>query len=817
VRLVLDKKARRLVSLALLLFFAIPFGLSVTGCGHKSAPPTYCNGLSSGPVVGQVASITLSPNLATTGLSLSYGQIGQGLSASAIDCKSNAVSVTKYTYASSNMNIGDINPSTGQVCAGTWNRNSGGGVADFTTCILPANTSSTALVYVTATADGATSNAVPVFIHPVVTSIVLGNKSSCATDPVTGQLLDPATNCSCPGLPPVTSSATPYDQASCVSQGQSAQLIARVYAGGGTSSNITCGVGHLTFNAQSAGSVAAIDQNGVATANQPGSSIITASVANSSSASSAGFFSTCPPARIDLEVPAQPIGTNNINVSLNNLQPLTATVYDKNNNQITGLSLEYVSTTPQTIPAGTGSVTPIYPGAATITAVCQPNICNPAPFSQIGYLGNGTPLTSNGITVNTVGTSTSVVYMGSTQSQYIEPVDFTTGVPASLIKLQFVPNSMVISQDGSTLYLGSAQGMMTVATGSNSQAGTFTGVQGTVLSVSPDGATVVTTDPARQTVSLVSSSNGSVETQYGGVGTSAQWTPDSQTVYITTTTNTLLTHSNFTDWQSSPTDEIYTSVAVTVPSVGAYFAGHPASGPTPATTEGRSYCPSATSTTPGTPPSITNAFSPLADTKPVTTDVLAATTDGKHILGATATAPASLTDLVVTLPTPPPIQPSGSSYACPATVNPGYFNSTVNTQPLTAITATSVTGVVPASNSALAFVTYTGTSGNLPEYIPNVSGTGTLSYITLGNGATTASAPVAGVFSTDNQNFYVGTSGDNQVHLFSINGTTATETGVITPKLPCTTGSNETPTPACVSGAVVAPNLIAQHPRKVTN
>ena len=109
---------RRFVSLAVLLFFTVPFGASMIGCGHKAAV-TFCNGADSGPVVGQVKSITLSPNLATFGESLNYGQIGSGLSASAVDCKGNPVSAAKITYATSDMSFADINPRTGQVCGGT--------------------------------------------------------------------------------------------------------------------------------------------------------------------------------------------------------------------------------------------------------------------------------------------------------------------------------------------------------------------------------------------------------------------------------------------------------------------------------------------------------------------------------------------------------------------------------------------------------------------------------------------------------------------------------------------------------------------------
>ena len=147
-RLVLVKNARRFVGLVVLSLFALPLGLSVTGCGHKATPVVYCYAGDSGPVVGQVATITLSSSLATTGESLNYGQMGQALSATAIDCKGNAVSVRSYTYSSTssfgaNTNGGpifaDINPNTGQVCGGTWNRNTGGGIADYTTCTAPSS------------------------------------------------------------------------------------------------------------------------------------------------------------------------------------------------------------------------------------------------------------------------------------------------------------------------------------------------------------------------------------------------------------------------------------------------------------------------------------------------------------------------------------------------------------------------------------------------------------------------------------------------------------------------------------------------------
>jgi hypothetical protein len=846
-------------------------------------------------VVGQVATITLSSTLATTGESLNYGQMGQALSASAIDCKGNAVSVKAFTYSSTssfeeNTNGGpvfaDINPATGQVCGGLWNQNTGGGIANYTTCTPPSPTPTQYLAYVTASADGATSNAIPVYVHPVVTGVVLGPQStSCAAGS------DLGTDC-CPndtvGTPVPTPAGYIYGQ-KCLSQNQVGQLVARVYANGGTTGNvadnITCQVGHLTFGAQTTG-IVSIDENGAATAAQPGSTTITATISNSSTATNAGFFATCPPASITLFDPSS--SSNSINVAVNTLQPLDATVLDTNGSVITGLALEYNSTTPQTIPAAVGSVTPAYPGSANITAVCLPGTCNPSPSNQIGLYGNGKAITSNPITINTPGTSSTVVYMGSTSSNYVAFRDYTTNQTSTLIKLPFVPNSMAMNQAGTEIYLGSPYGLMSIATASNTVSAANQLIPGIVLSVSPDGSTLVVTDPTRQTVSLVSTSSNAVTTSYNGVGTSASWSPDTQAVYITTATLTsagtpttitatptvapsstitpspiVLTHSTYTDWQTATANEGYSDVTVTVPSIGAFFAG-------PAATEARSYCPSSTVvTTTGTttifPPNVNNLYIPLvADATAAITDQIAATTDGKHIIGAHAyvnpttqavLGPATLSDIDVTLPLPPLSNTAaGVNYGCPIPPAPqpavGYFGTTPNPPlTLTGINAQTISSVLPSSNSLAAFVTYTlptgaTTGGLLPLYLPplatNTTGTtpvtgtttgpGTIQLLTLGNGATAAAAPVSGVFSTDNFTFYVGTgstdgtSVDNDVHLITMTYPTS---GTTPPTATEATGTTITPQlPICVSGASgacqttstgYAPvNLIAQHPKKTT-
>ncbi len=645
----------------------------------------------------------------------------------------------------------------------------------------------------------------------------------------------------------------------------------------------------MTFAPQTSG-IVSIDQNGAATAAQPGSTTITATISNSSTATNAGFFSTCPPASITLFDPSS--SSNSINVAVNTLQPLSATVLDTNGNVITGLSLEYNSTTPQTIPAAVGSVTPAYPGSANITAVCLPGTCNPSPANQLGLYGNGKALTSNPITINTPGTSSTVVYMGSTSSNYVSFRDYTTNQTSTLIKLPYTPNSMVMNQAGTEIYLGSPYGLMSIATASNTVSAANQLIPGIVLSVSPDGSTLVVTDPTRQTISLVSTSTNAVTTSYNGVGTSASWSPDTQAVYITTGTLTaaatpaalatltatptvepssiitpspiVLTHSTYTNWQTATGDEGYTDATVTVPSIGAFFAGSTSN----FGTEARSYCPASTVvTTSGTttifPPNVNNLYIPLvAQDQTAFTDQIAATTDGKHILGAHAvaangvpTGPATLSDIDVTLPLPPLTSPTaGQNYGCPIppAPQPGltptpYFGTAPNPpQTLTGINAASITGVWPSSNSLASFVTYTLPStattggGLLPLYLPPLTtngtttitgtGPGTLQLLTLGNGATAASAPVSGIFSTDNYTFYVGTGSpdgtavDNDVHLITM---TYPATGTTAPTATEVPGSNITPDlPICItatggacttSGTGYAPvNLIAQHPKKTT-
>src|ERR1700727_1961846 len=177
---------------------------------------------------------------------MNFSQIAQVSAPTATDCRGTAVTIPSYTYGvfdangHADMTIADVVPTTGRLCAGTWNRNTGGGIPDFTTC-NPTNKSGT--VFVVASAEGASSNPLPIYVHPVVTSVVLGPLSTdCLNDPATNCspaafgnqqvscTVDPGTGCC---TTPVTSqNAVPLN--SCASQGTTGQLAARVYQNAST-------------------------------------------------------------------------------------------------------------------------------------------------------------------------------------------------------------------------------------------------------------------------------------------------------------------------------------------------------------------------------------------------------------------------------------------------------------------------------------------------------------------------------------------------------------------------------------------------------
>ncbi|MEA2541593.1 MAG: hypothetical protein QOH35_2959 [Acidobacteriaceae bacterium] len=827
---------QRFLTFVVLLLLTVPVGLSIQGCANKNS--NYCNGVGYGYTNDQPVSIALQPQ--TTGLSVAFSQTSQLQAPSAQNCKGGSASVGSYTYGTSDRTIADVSP-TGAVCGGTWNLHTPA-VADYTTC-LPTN--KTGVAYMTASAAGFSSNQVAVYSHPPLTSISIQGPTSgnagapqCLSQGQT-KALDATAYCSSTGTTGQCPSQT-------IPTGQPVLLCSPAPTDGSAATVPACNalIGHITYAAASAG-VVTIDQNGVATAQAPGSTLITGTIAQTSS--NAGYFYTCPPASIKLNVAST--GATNANVTLNTPLALTATVTDTNNNVINGLALTYVSTNPGSIAvSSTGGVTASFPSNSAITAICQPTTCNPAPINVMGTLGTGVPVLSNFVQIASPGKNSNFIWVSSPGSPYFVPIDLSTGTIGNQIKMPYSPNSMVLDPTGTTLYFGSYKELMTYNAVTNSLASEVPNVPGVVLAVSPTNSAVVVNDQLRGVIYLytpatssgtgtTATSTGGSYTSFAGIGQKARFAPDGQTVYIVGN-GVLYIHNNFTGWsvetlpanQATPTTGICPAtnttspipqdptsyppnttanpnntynkfcspdLAVTIPAAAVFLSG--------ATTSAYGECPDTTVQPVVNYPEAGTvaAVSDHVATIPVPVDPNQPYIDFNHIIGASAN-PAELTDVSLTVPI----------NACPTNANGQTTGITLNPAPvvnqfsLAAYGITNINEVVPATNSLEAFVMYgsaatTTPSGGalLPVYKPSTTAgsPGTLSSVTLSGNAV---APVAGVFSPDNTLFFAGTTGDNQLHV--IDTTTLLDTKQIDPKL---TDINGNPLP---------PVFLAVKPRPTT-
>lgn len=829
---------RRLLTLVCLLGLAIPAGVSITGCTRNPAG-NFCNGQGYGLRDTAVANITLQPQIA--GISLAFGQTTQVQTPTATTChgESASISASQISYGTTNNQLVDISP-TGNICAGTWNRNTGGGIADYTYCYNPNPLPSTkgepyGLAYITATADSVTSNPVTVYVHPPISSI------SLVTTPLSGAAAS-----------------------GCYSQNQQAQLSADAYYSQNGTQALLCAPGSSTLPecSNSIGtlsfivgtpSVATVNAaTNVITAQQPGTTVITANIAQSSS--SAGYFSTCPPASIKATLAN---GSTRGVVTQGVQQNLTTTVTDTQGNPISGLALTYQSTNTIDITASsTGSISPTLPGVASVNAICEPATCNPAPINELGLNGTGLSVSSNPINITVPGTTGNFAWFAAPgQSLYFYSIQVLTGTPGLPIRLPYVPNSMVMDQQGANLYFGSPRELMIYSTSANSITKQDTTVPGVILAVSPNGSQLLINDQARGVFYLYNTSGGTSST-FGGLAAcnennpqpgpcgAAVWTPDSNTLYIVDSaklggnhTNTLYVHNSNSGWSTydlTPSGGSQ-NLALTVPGIGAYLAGNP--------TVAHTWCPTGTV---GNNASI--QFYPQSDSVNLPTSVLGATTDGQHILGAALNGSSiTLDDIGVSIPstlcpetttgTPPNQVQTLTGLSTNPTLNgsvnmTGINNAALIDQVVTgdAPTTASVTTAAP-----IAFVTYQAPTGSttaaqLPFYLPQAGGVGPVGYATFADSssATPPTAPLAGAFSPDNSTFFVSTAGDNEIHLLSIPANVSVsappvDSNQISPNLPACTpvsaGGNDA---GCFYPTAPGPNtfvpatVIVVRPRSVT-
>ena len=831
---------RRFLTLVFMLCLAVPAGISISGCTRNPAG-NYCYGLAYGIKNTEVASITLQPQ--TTGISLAYGQTQQIQAPSALTCTgaSAEVSGNSYAYGTTNNKLVDISP-TGIICAGTWNRNTGGGIADYTYCNFPnplpaTNSLPYSSAYITASANSVTSNPVQVFVHAQVSSISLVGPQQCLSQTQTAPLDSQA----CYSV-----SGQQYLMCKPASLTDTSKFACPMAPGVTSVPSCSSAVGFLNYTVGTA-TVATINSaNNQITATAPGTTSINASVAGSGS--SAGYFSTCPPKSINLTLSD---GSTTGTITRGVQQNLITTIVDTNNQTITGLNLDYQSTNPIDITVGSsGAVLPRFPGVASVYAVCQPASCNPTPINVFGLNGTGLSITSNAVNLTTPGTISDYVWFAAPgKSQYFVPIELLTGTIGSTVRLPYVPNSMVMDQGGSSLYFGSQHELMIYSTATNTLVKEEPSVPGVVLTVSPNNAHVIVNDQVRELFYVYNTASGAYTT-FGGLGNAAVYTPDSKTLYITDNAalggdhkDILYVFSTSTGWSTYPlppsplppaaipssaylpnigVSPTFQTPALTIPSVGAYLRGTP--------TVAHTWCPLGTASSSG---SNISAFYPGpfpgsvatqgGDSQPVQSDVLAATTDGKHILSAAMLGGGiTLSDINVTVPVG----------ACPGAttsqLNPLPFlhPATPYTQSALTVNASNINAIIASPVSNLAFVLYNGSSAGaqLPYYVPSPTGAaGTVGYVTLSGGAS-ITAPLAGAFTPDDSIFFVSTAGDNKIHYLSIpanpSTTAPTDTQQISPNLPtCTPVSAGGQDAGCTftgSGTVAPATVITVAPRSTT-
>jgi hypothetical protein len=275
---------------------------------------------------------------------------------------------------------------------------------------------------------------------------------------------------------------------------------------------------------------------------------------------------------------------------------------------------------------------------------------------------------------------------------------------------------------------------------------------------------------------------------------------------------------------SSATNPGAQNLAITIPGVGAFLSGNP--------TVAHTWCPSGTV---GSEASM--LFYPQGPTPDNTvaaeTDVLTATNDGSHILGASfAGSDITLSDIGVTIPSLNclPANVSDASLPNGAPLSPLVLGTTL-TQSQIPAAASAVNQVVPSPGSTLAFVTYNAAAGStaaasLPYYLPGTGGAaGTVGSVPLtASGGTAPTAPIFGAFSPDSSYFFVSTSGDNLVHYITIPANPSKANppvdSQIAPNLPACTpvsaGGNDLGCIYTGTGTVVPATYIAVKPRSTT-
>jgi hypothetical protein len=523
----------------------------------------------------------------------------------------------------------------------------------------------------------------------------------------------------------------------CISQNQTEQFTAKAFSSG---VDITSKVGPFTWST-GLSSVATTDQNGVVTSRQPGATTVVASVSNTTG--TPAVVVACPPKTITLQVSG---GTSTtFTVATNTSQTLAATVTDILGQPITGASLTFSSFLPSVATStSAGAVTTPGAGVTSIVASCNPPSCNPAAGPNVNFNGTGAGLAtySNPVVATITGSTAATVYVtgadnpdGSANKSLI-PITISSNSAGTPITLAGSPNSMVFNRAGSKAYIGSDAGMLIFDPGTNAVTATASGLTGKVLSVSNDGNKVVLSDTSAGKVFVFDAgANTAQEFDLAGV-TAADFSADNSKAYFTSGSAAYeySVSNGSLKTLSFPADGVIFTPQISV----AYFGG--------SSIVGVAICNDA-----------------RVDVAAASANILGATPDGTHLIGA---GTGGWTDLSYTVT---------NSNGCPPAASNSLRNASFNAPFAGTPTQIAVTG-----NASYAFLTaYTGgsTATGIPVYHFADAATGTIPL--AGSGGMLFS----GSLTEDSASLYVGIGGNGstgpQVHRIDLTKSTPTDANQI--------------------------------------
>ncbi len=443
-----------------------------------------------------------------------------------------------YNFVSQDPTLATVS-SAGEVCAGVWN-------ADGTVCTPAANTGQT-IIQVTPQKGSATAT-VTVFVHEKIDYIVANPPSSCVSSTQVANV-----------------SATAYSQdvTYCAS----------------LSTTPPCAIPQATLGPFSWGSVNSsvvrfnntINNYGVATASVPGETQIFASLGNLNSP--AVNFTTCPIVKLVLctSTPCTtPPSSNTFSLAAAGTEALYAEAIDSNGTVLVSPPIIWTSTNTYALTLGETAATSTTPlttlaftatGAhagsyATILAACVRPGCNI----------NLSPIYSNSLVGQVTGTPNATIYAASTQSTTVVPISYSNNSLGTSVTLGHVPSSLLINPEGNQLVFGAdSGGVMLLAAGGTTP--TTTSINGRPLAFSPDGSTVLLSNPVEKVVYAlnITSISAAIVFNAPNGATGGGFTPDSATLWFTDGSTTLYTYNM---------DQGLLKYTLAAPAVDAAFIGN---------------------------------------------------------------------------------------------------------------------------------------------------------------------------------------------------------------------------------------------------